>query len=107
MHDSFIMHYAYGELGELEEEMRRSFHGYFKKDIRMDNEIGVMLPSSFYGKDSDEFTIEQIVHVPPEYSDWESKNSTMTSYAVCKYNCNKNGSGGVYDVCCWGVTQIS
>ena len=74
VHDSFIMHYAYGELGELEEEMRRSFHGYFKKDIRVDNEIGVMLPSSFDGKDSDELTIEQIVHGPPEYSQWESRN---------------------------------
>ena len=30
VHDSFIMHYAYGELGELEEEMRKSFHGHFK-----------------------------------------------------------------------------
>ena len=74
VHDSFIMHYAYGELGELEEEMRRSFHGYFKKDIRVDNEIGVMLPSSFDGKDSDELTIEQIVYGPPEYSQWESRN---------------------------------
>ena len=74
VHDSFIMHYAYGELGELEEEMRRSFHGYFKKDISVKSEIGVMLPSSFDGKDSDELTIEQIVHGPPEYSQWEERN---------------------------------
>ena len=74
MHDSLFMHYAYSELGELKEEMRRSFHGYFKKDIRVDNEIGVMLPSSFDGKDCDELTIEQIVHGPPEYSQWESRN---------------------------------
>ena len=74
VHDSFIMHYAYGELGELEEEMRRSFHGHFKKDINVKSEIGVMLPSSFDGKDSDELTVEQIVHGPPEYSQWESRN---------------------------------
>ena len=74
VYDSFIMHYAYGELGGLEEEMRRSFHGHSKKDINVKSEIGVMLPSSFDGKDSDELTIEQIVHGPPEYSQWESRN---------------------------------
>ena len=68
------MHYVYGELGELEEEMRRSFHGYFKKDIRVDNEIVVMLSSSFDGKDSDDLIIGQIFHGPPEYSQWESTN---------------------------------
>ena len=45
LHDSFIMHYAYGDLGELEEEVRRAFHGQFKKDINVRSEIGVMLPS--------------------------------------------------------------
>ena len=74
VHDSFIMHYAYGELGELEEEMRRAFHGHFKKDINVKSEIGIMLSSSFGGKDSDELTIEQIVHGPPEYSQWQERN---------------------------------
>ena len=74
VHDSFIMHYAYGELGELEEEMRRSFHGHFKKDINVKSEIGVILSSPFDSKDSDELTIQQIVHGPPEYSQWESRN---------------------------------
>ena len=68
------MHYAYDELGELVEEMRRSFNGHFKKDINVKSVIGAMLPSSFDGKDSDEFTIEQIVYGPPEYSHWESRN---------------------------------
>ena len=68
------MHYAYGELGELEEDMRRAFYGHFKKDIKVSEEIGVMLPSSFDGKDSNELTIEQIVNGPPEYSQWESRN---------------------------------
>ena len=74
VHDSFIVRHAYGELGELEEEMGMSFHGPFKKDINAKSEIGVILSISFYGKDSDELTTEQIVHVPPEYSQWESRN---------------------------------
>ena len=62
------------ELGELEEAMRRAFYEHFKKDINVKSEIGVMLPSSFDGKDSDELTIEQMVHGPPEYSQWEERN---------------------------------
>ena len=72
--DSFIMHYAYGELGELEEEMRRSFHGHFKKDINVKSEIGVMLPSSFDGKNLSDLTFEEQTHGPPEYSQWEDRN---------------------------------
>ena len=75
VHDSFIMHHAFGEeLGELEEAMRRAFYEHFKQDINVKSEIGVMLPSSFDGKESNEFTIEQTVHGPPEYSQWESRN---------------------------------
>ena len=74
VHDSFIMHYAYGELGELEEEMRRAFHGHFKKDINVKSEIGVMLPSSFEDKDWSDLTFEEQVNGPPEYSQWESRN---------------------------------
>ena len=69
------MHHAFGEeLGELEEAMRRAFYEHFKKDIDVESEIGVMLPSSFDGIDSDELTIKQIVHGPPEYSQWKSRN---------------------------------
>ena len=75
VHDSFIMHYAYGELGELEEGMRRAFHGHFKKDIKVKEEIGVMLPSSFDGKDWNKLSFEEQVYGPPEYSRWEKRNS--------------------------------
>ena len=34
------------------------------------SEIGVMLPSSFDGMDTDDMTVEQIVHGPSEYSQW-------------------------------------
>ena len=74
VHDSFIMHYAYGNLDELEEEMRRAFHGQFKKDIRVKDEIGVMLPSSFDGREIDDLSIEEIIKGPPEYSRWEERN---------------------------------
>ena len=74
VHDSFIMHYAYGVLGELEEEMRRAFYGQFKKDINVKSEIEIMLPSSFDDRDSDVLTVEQIVHGLPEYSLWENRN---------------------------------
>ena len=46
------MHYAYGELGELK-RIETAARGHFKKDIKVSEEIGVMLPSSFDGKDSD------------------------------------------------------
>ena len=75
LHDSSIMHYAYGELGELEEDMRREFHGHLKKDINVKKEIGVMLPSSFDGKDWDELSFEEQVYGPLEYSGWENRNS--------------------------------
>ena len=75
VHDSFIMHHAFGEeLGGLEEAMIRAFYEHFKKDFNVKSEIGVMLSLSFDDKDSDELTIEQIVHGPPEYRGWESRN---------------------------------
>ena len=46
VHDSFIMHYAFGDMGELEEAMRRTFHDHFKKDMKGSEDIGVTMPSS-------------------------------------------------------------
>lgn len=74
VHDSFIVHYGHGELGELEEDMRRAFHGHFKKDIKVKEEIGVMLPSSFDALEWNDLTFEEQVHGPPEYSHWENRN---------------------------------
>ena len=53
------MYYAYAELGELEEEMHRPFHGHFKKDINVKSEIGFMLPSSFDGKEWSDLTFDE------------------------------------------------
>jgi hypothetical protein len=46
-----------------------------KKDINVKSEISVMLPSSFDGKEGNELTSEEQIHGPPEYSQWEEKNS--------------------------------
>ena len=75
VHDSFIMHHAFGEvLGELEEAMRRAFYEAFGRDIKVKSEIGVLLPSSFDGMDVDEMTLKQTIDGPPEYQCWQSRN---------------------------------
>ena len=74
VHDSFIMHYAFGDMGELEEAMRRAFHDHFKKDIKVSEDIGVMLPSSFDDKEFEVLTVEQIADGPVEYSLWNGRN---------------------------------
>ena len=74
VHDSFIMHYAFGDMGELEEAMRRAFYDHFKKDIKVSEEIGVMLPSTFDDKEFEDLTIEEIADGPPEYSQWSKRN---------------------------------
>ena len=39
IHDSFIMHHAFGNSGELEEAMRRAFYERFHRDIGVSREI--------------------------------------------------------------------
>lgn len=39
IHDSFIMHYAFGNSGELEEAMRRAFYERFHRDIGISREL--------------------------------------------------------------------
>ena len=68
------MHYAFGNMGELEEAMRRAFRDHFKKDIKVSKEIDVMLPSSFDDKEFEELTIEEIVDGPSEYREWNQRN---------------------------------
>ena len=75
VHDSFIMHYAFGDMGEIKEAMRRAFHDHFKKDIKVSEDIGVMLPSSFDDMEFDDLTVDEIINGPPEYSLWNERNS--------------------------------
>ena len=70
----YIMHYAFGDMGELEEAMRRAFHDHFKEDINVCEEIGVMLASSFDDKEFEDLTVEQVANGPAEYSSWNGRN---------------------------------
>ena len=74
VHDSFFLHYAFGNTGELEEAMRRAFHDHFKKDIKVSEEIGMILPSSFDDMEFEDLAVEEIADGPPEYSLWNRRN---------------------------------
>ena len=74
MYDSFVMQQVFGDSDELEEDMRRAFYGQFKKDIKIDDKIGVMRPSSFGGKEWDKLSFEEQLQGPPEYSQWKNRN---------------------------------
>ena len=74
VHDNFIMHYAFGDTGELEETMRRAFHDHFNEDINVSEEIGVMLASTFDDKEFKDLTVEQVANGPAEYSSWNGRN---------------------------------
>ena len=54
--------------------MRRAFHDYFKNDIKVSEEIGVMLPSSFDDKEYENLTVEGVANGPAEYSLWNGRN---------------------------------
>ena len=75
LHDSFIMQHAFGESDELEEDMRRAFYGHFKKDIKIDDKIGVILTSPFDQKEWSELTFEEQFPRQPEYSQWQNRNN--------------------------------
>ena len=74
VHDSFIMHRAFGEMGELEEQMRKAFYEQFKKDIPIKGEIGQIRPTSFDGRDWNDLTFDEKVYGAPEYSLWNGRN---------------------------------
>ena len=73
VHDSFIMHHAFGDLGELEEAMRRTFYHHFKKHIKVKCEIGEPMAGSFDRKDSDELSFDGLIDGDPEYSRWPNR----------------------------------
>jgi hypothetical protein len=54
--------------------MRRAFHDHFKKDIKVSEEIGVMLPSSFDDEEFEDLTVQEIADGPVEYSLWNRRN---------------------------------
>lgn len=77
IHDSFIMHYAYGGgLGELEDEMRRAFHSVIGSEIKVTGELVTRVEfgtSGFAG-----MTVVDHLAVlkgPPEYRGWWERNA--------------------------------
>ena len=72
VHDSFIMHYAYGV--ELEEAMRRAFYKQFNSDIPIKEEILEALPALPYKEMPDNLSVEDIIKGGVEYSQWQERD---------------------------------
>tara|TARA_A100001015_G_C15015598_1_gene725347 strand:+ start:520 stop:1878 length:1359 start_codon:yes stop_codon:yes gene_type:complete len=53
IHDSFLMHHAFGNSGELEEAMRRAFYERFNRDIGISRELVVTHSISEINKNED------------------------------------------------------
>ncbi|MDA9816476.1 hypothetical protein N9C75_05440 [Alphaproteobacteria bacterium] len=83
VHDSFIMHSAFGESSELEESMRRAFYEHFKRDIPVNGEIGTTLPTIHDENKPtnanptnvkwENIEFDYIVNYENEYSQWRDR----------------------------------
>ena len=73
VHDSFIMHHAFGSSGELEEAMRRAYYNRNGKDIGVSNEIIMYQTDNKNNNKSDE-TFDDILNPEPEYSRWSNRD---------------------------------
>ena len=78
VHDSFIMHHAYG--GELEEAMRGGFHERFGSDIPIKSEIIKEKPSLPYEEQPDNLSVEEILKGEVEYSKWQERDRMWWAY---------------------------
>ena len=72
VHDSFIMHHAYGE--ELEESMRRAFYERFNSDIPIKEEILEALAALPYEEQPDNLSVEDIIKGEVEWSQWQERD---------------------------------
>ena len=73
VHDSFIMHHAFGSSGELEEAMRRAYYNRNGKDIGVSNEIIIYQSDNESNNKTDE-TFDDILNPEPEYSQWSNRD---------------------------------
>ena len=64
------LHRAFGDVGELEVATCRAFHDHFKKEIKISDEIGVMLSSSSDGKEFEDLTVEETADKAVECCLW-------------------------------------
>ena len=81
VHDSFIMHHAFGNHGELEEAMRRAFHDRFHRDIGISRELVVrqeMKDTSNKTRDVTE-GLEEVLDAESNYSLWKTRDDMWMS----------------------------
>ena len=81
IHDSFIMHHAFGNDGskeesELEEAMRRAFHDRFHRDIGISRELVVRQEIKNTSNKTPEVTedLEELLDAESDYSLWENRD---------------------------------
>ena len=76
VHDSFIMHHAFGNHGELEEAMRRAFHDRFHRDIGISRELVVRQEMKDTSNKTREVKegLEDLLDTESEYSLWKKRD---------------------------------
>ena len=82
VHDSFIMHHAFGNDGskqesELEEAMRRAFHDRFHRDIGVSRELVIRQEMKDTTNKTREVTeeLEEFLDAERDYSLWENRDN--------------------------------
>ena len=77
IHDSFIMHHAYGSMGELEEAMRRTFYERFNRDIGVKHEMveEVQHLNDKSSKDVNLMDLDELLEEDKEFSKWEERET--------------------------------
>ena len=77
VHDSFILHHAYAETGEVEEAMRRAFYSRFQADIPVSEEV----IDWTYRKDSSDscepqkLDIDILLKIDEDISHWRERHN--------------------------------
>ena len=76
VHDSFIMHHAFGNHGELEEAMRRAFHDRFHRDIGISRELVVRQEMKDTSNKTREVKegLEELLDAESDYSLWKQRD---------------------------------
>lgn len=86
IHDSFVMHHAYGSSGELEETMRRSYYEVMGSDIDVSEQFikepVIILEEDPTNVQWDDISMDTLLKGQPDYSEytkrerawWNSRN---------------------------------
>ena len=76
VHDSFIMHHAFGNHGELEEAMRRAFHDRFHRDIGISRELVIRQEMKDTSNKTREVKegLEELLDAESDYSLWKKRD---------------------------------